>query len=79
MRTVPCTITVTADIVPRNGQSHEDALAEMHKCLSGYVAERICEDFGAEVAEIERFQAGHPADPSWGGYAGPFVTKVEVQ
>lgn len=79
--TTQITATVTLDIHPKPGQSTAEAAEHFHQMFREYLEHKdfpFWEDYGAEIDDIrEARQNGET--PTWGGYEGPYVTRVSVR
>jgi hypothetical protein len=84
--TTPETATVTAlvtlTVAPKQGQSPDEAAAEMLVLFQEYLTvpdNTFLTDYGISAATLAEFQAGKlDTSPVWGGYEGPFVLEATV-
>lgn len=76
------TALVTLTVVPRVGQSSEEAATEMLGLFTGYLTERdsmFLTDYGITTDQAKQLHAGTlDEEPAWGGYEGPFVLESQV-
>lgn len=74
---------VTLTVAPKEGQSPEEAAAEMLTLFTEYLTEResvFLSDYGTTAEELEKYRSGKLDEPpTWGGYEGPFVLESKVE
>lgn len=74
---------VTLTVAPKEGQSAAEAGPEMLRLFKEYITERdytFLSDYGAtEEGLIAYRQDPDEAEPTWGGYEGPFVLSAAVR
>lgn len=74
---------VTLSVAPKAGQSLDEAGAQMFTLFREYITEReynFLSDYGATKESLIAYrQDPEEAEPTWGGYEGPFVLAADVR
>ena len=78
--TVQANITLT--VTPAEGQTPEQASAEMLGLLKEYLTSRehaFLGDYGTTAEQLTAYRSGETDErPTWGGYEGPYVLEASV-
>lgn len=76
---------VTLTVAPKEGQTPGEAAEEMLGLFTEYLTSRegmFMSDYGTTAEELQEFrESGNDLDaqPTWGGYDGPFVLESRVE